>query len=257
MFSWSTYFGGGGKSNDNSEKNNQNSHVQTKSSESSLNEESNRKLETKDQKNVVNDISSSDSNKNKVKTKNIDNLFYEPNKPNFISPIQNPSSIISKTQFFSIYGSFLSAGIVGGAYWFYRREKVDLKIKSNASSYFLAFKALGIGSLLAFGGFAGIISLFSFATGINSLSEFSEASRNFTKRHIFIQKDNKKELDEDEIEKVFKDFYRKLDFRSVFKINFGDKKKENPSLESSKEADKQMEGKIEEVLNEKQSDNTH
>ena len=87
------------------------------------------------------------------------------------------SPFIDTTTFF--WGSFasVSIGMFYGVHRALSREKFQINLRNHRAPVAIASKALIGGTLLCFGTFAGVMSIFIATTGITSIPQFGKAVR--------------------------------------------------------------------------------
>ena len=87
--------------------------------------------------------------------------------------ITGPNDIgLSKTAFFAGSLGIFSSGMLFGVYRVMRKENAKLNAKAQRNQIFFAARALGWGTVLCLGAFAGAGAVFSYTTKVTTLSEF-------------------------------------------------------------------------------------
>jgi hypothetical protein len=122
---------------------------------------------------------------------------------------------ISKPVFFvGSLGAF-SLGMFLGVKWIMKREQMDVAPNEKVVGMRLAGRALGLGTLLCLGSFAGIGALFIGATGITTVNEFGAFARGIVYKTGLQQliekvdpdKDKESKEVEQQLEQMLNDFW--------------------------------------------------
>lgn len=131
-------------------------------------------------------------------------LFSVDEKQKRIQPVSETTFLVGSLGIFSV-------GVLMGVLMIMRREKYKLAPKDRTAAIGMASKALGLGTLLCVGSFAGIGGLFIGATGISTVQEFGVFAKKIvqstglpsTPENETIDRDLETKEFEEEFEKVF------------------------------------------------------